>query len=49
MCWLGGFDLILDAECGCSKKISAVYGFVLLCGCGKLELKQTVHGFLFSS
>ena len=26
---LGGFGLILDAEYGCCKKISAVYGFCI--------------------
>ena len=25
--WLGGFGPILDAEYGCCKQISAVYGF----------------------
>ena len=42
---LGGFGLILDAEFGFRKIISAVYGFVLSCGCGKLEFKRTVYGF----
>ena len=35
-----GFGLILDAEYGCRKQIIAVYGFVLLRGCGKLEFKR---------
>ena len=39
---LGGFGLILDVEYGCCKKISAVYGFVWLRGCGRLEFKLTV-------
>ena len=46
---LGGFGRILDAEYGCCKKISAVYGFMLLRGCGKLEFKRTVYGFSLTS
>ena len=29
MWWLGGFGLILDAEYGCCKKITAIYGFCI--------------------
>ena len=42
---LGRFCLILDAEYGCCKEISAIYGFFIATRLQKLEFKRAVDGF----
>ena len=45
---LGGFDLILNAEYGCYKKISTLF-FYCLPGRGKLELETSGVRFSLTS